>query len=141
MSRSLTIMVVDDEPTVCKRLQRALARLDAGIEVSIETFVDPHRALARLDEKSFDIVVTDVVMPEVTGVHVLEHALRRSERTRVVIITGFAMMSLAREAMDKGAFDFVAKPFRIEALREVVLRAVESLDAEGPEAGAPLSRT
>ncbi len=124
MSDTLEVMVLDDEPTVGKRLAPALAKI--GCEV--ETFTDPVQALYRIDEKEFDIIVTDVVMKEATGVQVLEHAMKRSPRTKVIIITGFAMMSLAREAMDKGAFDFLAKPFHVEDLREVVQRAAAALD-------------
>jgi DNA-binding NtrC family response regulator len=113
MSRMLEVMVVDDEPTVGKRLAPALAKIGCAVE----TFVDPLQAMYRIDEKEFDIIITDVVMKEATGVQVLEHAMKRSPHTRVIIITGFAMMSLAREAMEKGAFDFVAKPFHIDDLR------------------------
>jgi DNA-binding NtrC family response regulator len=124
MSQHLEIMVVDDEPTVGKRLATALGKVGGEVEV----FTDPLLAMQRLDDKEFDIVITDVVMQEATGVQVLEHAKRRSPRTQVVIITGFAMMSLAREAMDKGAFDFVAKPFRVEDIRRVVEAAAEALE-------------
>jgi DNA-binding NtrC family response regulator len=124
MSDTLEVMVLDDEPTVGKRLAPALAKIGCEVEI----FTDPVQALYRIDEKEFDIIVTDVVMKEATGVQVLEHAMKRSPRTKVIIITGFAMMSLAREAMDKGAFDFLAKPFHVEDLREVVQRAAAALD-------------
>jgi DNA-binding NtrC family response regulator len=123
METPLQIMVLDDEPTVGRRLAPALTRM--GCEV--ETFVEPLEAMRRIDERAFDIVITDVVMKEATGVQVLEHAIRRAERTKVIMITGYAMMSLAREAMDKGAFDFVAKPFHLDELRAVVARAAEAL--------------
>lgn len=123
MPEALEVMVVDDEATVGKRLDRALTRMGCAVE----TFVNPANAMYRIDEKEFDVIITDVVMGEATGVQVLEHAVKRSPRTKVIMITGYAMMSLAREAMDKGAFDFVAKPFRLDDLRRVVLRAAEAL--------------
>jgi DNA-binding NtrC family response regulator len=123
MAASLQIMIVDDEPTVGRRLAPVLTRL--GCEV--ETFVNPVEAMRRADEKTFDIVITDVVMKEATGVQVLEHVMRKSDHSKVIIITGFAMMSLAREAMDKGAFDFLAKPFHLDDLRGVVAKAAEAL--------------
>ena len=75
------------------------------------------------------IGITDVVMHEATGVQVLEHVMQKTDHAKVIIITGFAMMSLAREAMDKGAFDFLAKPFHLDDLRGVVARAAEALGA------------
>lgn len=128
MANSLQIMIVDDEPTVGRRLAPVLTNLGCDVE----TFVNPIEAMRRIDEKRFDIVITDVVMKEATGVQVLEHVMQTSETSKVIIITGFAMMSLAREAMDKGAFDFLAKPFHLDDLRGVVARAAEAL-------GAPLA--
>ena len=123
MATTLQIMIVDDEPTVGLRLAPVLSNL--GCEV--ETFVDPIEAMRRIDERDFDVVITDVVMKEATGVQVLEHVMRKNDRSKVIIMTGFAMVSLAREAMDKGAFDFLAKPFHLDELRGVVAKAAEAL--------------
>ncbi|MBW1897075.1 MAG: response regulator, partial [Deltaproteobacteria bacterium] len=84
-------------------------------------------ALERIDQKDFDIVVTDIRMDEVDGLQVLEHVRQSSERTKVIMITGYAMMSVAREAMEKGAFDFIAKPFKPDDLRKVIAKAAKEL--------------
>ena len=123
MTTTLQVMIVDDEPTVGRRLAPVLTHLGCDVE----TFVNPIEAMRRIDEKKFDIVITDVVMKEATGVQVLEQVTRTTDHTKVIIITGFAMMSLAREAMDKGAFDFLAKPFHLDDLRGVVTKAAEAL--------------
>ena len=123
MSDPLKVLIIDDEEIVCKRLKPAIEKM--GCEV--ETFMDPVAALKRIDEKTFDIVVTDVRMDEIDGIQVLDHTTKRSAGTKVVIITGYAMMALAREAMQKGAFDFISKPFKPNELREVILRAAEDL--------------
>jgi DNA-binding NtrC family response regulator len=120
---SLSILVLDDEPIVGKRLRAALEKNGYGVEV----FEDSRAALRRLDEKEFDIVVTDVRMEEVDGIQVLEHVLERSRRTRVIVITGYATVEVAREALAKGAFDFIAKPFKPDDLRQVIQRAAEGL--------------
>jgi len=60
------------------------------------------KALERIDQKEFDIVVTDIRMDEVDGLQVLEHVRQSSERTKVIMITGYAMMAVAREAMKRG---------------------------------------
>ncbi len=123
MTSSLKVLLIDDEEIVCKRLKPAIERMGC----TVETFLDPRQALARIDEYDFDVVVTDVRMDEIDGIQVLDHARKKSSRTKVVIITGHAMISLAREAMQKGAFDFVSKPFKPDDLRRVILAAAEDL--------------
>lgn len=122
---NLQILVLDDEPIVGKRLRTALEKNGHVVEV----FEDSRVALSRLDEKEFDIIVTDVRMEEVDGIQVLEHVLERSVRTKVIVITGYATVEVAREALAKGAFDFIAKPFKPDDLREVIRKAAEALEA------------
>ncbi len=123
----LHVMVLDDEPIVGKRLQPALTK--AGFEV--EFYEDPAKALARLTEKEFDIVVTDLRMEGVDGIQILEHVMERCPNTRVILITGYATVEVAREALVKGAFDFIAKPFKPKDLRAVINKAALSLGHKG----------
>jgi DNA-binding NtrC family response regulator len=119
----LNVMILDDEPIVIKRLQPALMR--AGFEV--EAFESPTKALSRLNEKGFDIVVTDLRMEEISGIQILEHIMENCRNTRVILITGYATVEVAREALVKGAFDFIAKPFKPKDLRTVINKAALSL--------------
>ncbi len=130
MARSLEVLVLDDEPIVGKRLKPALEKNGYLVEV----FEDGRSALARLEEKVFDIVVTDVRMDDVDGIQVLEAVQRLSARTKVIIITGYATVELAREALAKGAFDFIAKPFKPQDLRLVIEKAAQELLAGGMHA-------
>jgi CheY-like chemotaxis protein len=123
----IQVMVLDDEPIVGKRLKKALET--HGFEV--ETFLKPKEALGRLGEKEFDIVVTDLRMDEVDGIQVLDHVMAECPRTRVVLITGYATVEVAREALVKGAFDFIAKPFKPKDLRAVLNKAALSLGHQG----------
>jgi DNA-binding NtrC family response regulator len=123
MSQPLQILLLDDEPIVGKRLKPALTKIGCDVEV----FQDPISALARIKEKAFDIVVTDIRMDEMDGMQVLEHVLAKSPDTKVIMITGYAMIALAREAMEKGAFDFIAKPFKPDDLRNVIAKAAIAL--------------
>lgn len=127
MDEKLRVMILDDEPIVGKRLEPALSK--HGFEV--EVFEDPTKALSRLDEKEFDIVVTDLRMEEVDGIQVLEHIMSRCKKTRVILITGYATVEVAREALVKGAFDFIAKPFKPKELRAVINKAALSLGHKG----------
>jgi len=130
MERALSILILDDEPIVGKRLAPSLQK--AGFEV--EVFVDPRDALARIEQRDFDIVVTDVRMEEVSGIQVLEKVLARSRRTKVIIITGYATVEVAREALVKGAFEFIAKPFKPSDLRAVIDRAARALEQDRAKA-------
>jgi len=123
MPEQLEVMLLDDEPIVGKRLRPALAKIGCNVEV----FEDPGEALKRIDEKAFDVVVTDIRMDDIDGIQVLEHVVGKSPRTKVIMITGYAMMALAREAMEKGAFDFIAKPFQPDDLRKVIAKAAGAL--------------
>lgn len=122
MSDKVTILLIDDEAIVGRRLKPALE--ECGYEV--ETYQQGKAAVARIQEKEFDIVVTDMRIDEVTGLNVLEAAQAKSGKTKVVLITGYATMELAREALSKGAFEVLAKPFRPQELREVINRAANA---------------
>ena len=126
MPERLKLLLLDDEPIVGKRLKPALAKIGCDVE----TFENPREALKRIEEEEFDIVVTDIRMDEIDGLQVLEHVQKKSTRTKVIMITGYAMMETAREAMEKGAFDFIAKPFQPDDLRAVVAKAARELGTE-----------
>jgi DNA-binding NtrC family response regulator len=116
---SLDICIIDDEIVVCKRLQQSLSK--EGHKV--ETFVDSRSAIGRIGEKRFDIVVTDIRMDNIDGMEVLDRVVGKKEGTKVILITGYATIEIAREAQAKGAFDFISKPFRPQDLKEVIDRA------------------
>ena len=125
MGRRLEILILDDEPLVGLRLKPILER-----EHHVEIFVAPKEALARMQEKKFDIVVTDIRMEELDGLKVLENARSRSPETKVIMITGYATLDTAREAVTKGAFDFIAKPFKVGTIRDVIMKAAQALENE-----------
>lgn len=123
MVRPLEVLLLDDEPIVGRRLKPALDKIGCHVEV----FENPKEAVARIDQKEFDIVVTDIRMEEMDGIAVLEHVQKKWPRAKVILITGYAKMDLAREAMGKGVFDFIAKPFRPDDLRRIIANAAEAL--------------
>lgn len=99
----------------------------ARMGCSVECFDDPRAALDHLEQNEVDLVVTDIKMDEIDGMMVLGRAVELYPSVKVIMITGYAMMELARRAMELGAYDFVAKPFTPEELREVVCRAAGEL--------------
>jgi DNA-binding NtrC family response regulator len=127
MEDKLKILILDDEPIVGKRLGPALTKMGSEVEV----YEDPHKVLQRIQEKTFDIVVTDIRMEDIDGIEILERVKSRSDHTKVIMITGYATVEVAREALAKGAFDFIAKPFKPNDLREIIFRAAEALGFKG----------
>ena len=122
----LEILVIDDEKIVGQRLKASLEQEG----YSLESFTDPVKALDRIRQKIFDVVVTDIRMDNLDGITVLEEIRKKSQRTKVIIITGYATLEIAREALTKGAFDFISKPFKLKEIREAILRADEALQME-----------
>ena len=131
LKEKLEVMVVDDEPIVGKRLKPALTKYGYDVEV----FDNPLKAIDRFDEKEFDVVVTDLRMENLNGIQVLEHVTAKSNKTKVIFITGYATVENAREALVKGAFDFIAKPFKANDLRMAIAKAALSLGYRGQLAG------
>lgn len=114
-----SILILDDEPIVSKRLKPSLEK--KGYEV--ETFTESLPALKRTMERDFDIVITDLKMEGIDGMQFLTEVKKRSPETEVIVITGFATMDTAKESFQKGVFDFLAKPFKLGEIVEVIKRA------------------
>lgn len=127
MTQRLQVLVLDDEPIVGKRLQPALAKVGCDVDV----FEAPAPALERIQSKRFDVVVTDIRMDDIDGIKVLETVLEKWPDTKVIMITGYATVEVAREAIAKGAFDFIAKPFKPQELRDIIAKAAEALGFKG----------
>jgi DNA-binding NtrC family response regulator len=125
--RDLDICIIDDEVVVCRRLEQYLGKS----KHRVETFVDSSSAIERIDSKTFDIVVTDIRMDNINGMEVLNRVIEKGERTKVIMITGYATIEIAREAQAKGAFDFISKPFRPKDLKVAIDKAAASLEADG----------
>ena len=111
------VAILDDEPIVCERLKPALEK--AGFEV--ETFTTGQAAIDRFSETRFDVLVTDLKMQKPDGLEVMKYVKECSPSTKVIIITGYATVETARDAMKGGAVDFIAKPFKINQLRDLIL--------------------
>ncbi|MEW6236195.1 MAG: response regulator [Candidatus Omnitrophota bacterium] len=118
MKDKIQILVLDDEFIVCDRLKSSLEKLG----FYVETFTESQAALDRFAEHHFHIVISDLKMNAPDGMDVLRFVKGNSPRTRVIIVTGFATVDKAREAIKSGAADFIAKPFKMSELRDIVRR-------------------
>lgn len=115
------ILIVDDEASVRDWLTIYLKR--AGH--SYRTAANGAEALVALKEERFDLVITDLKMPKVSGLEVLRAVKERTPLTEVVMITAFATPQTAIEAMKAGAYDYLTKPFRIDEMGLIINRALE----------------
>lgn len=119
MPERARILIVDDDASVVEYLMEALGGL---YEVTGETA--PARALARVAEQDFDVVVSDVEMPGMRGTQLLAAILEAKPRQAVLIITAFGSIELAVETVRAGACDFVTKPFKRDTLVLALERAL-----------------
>ena len=115
------ILVVDDEVRVGKFLETVLKQ--EGWEVTLAT--GGEQALEELRTSAFDLVITDLVMPGVDGMQVLEAARTEDPDAFVIVITGYSTVESAVEAMKRGAFDYIPKPFKVEHIKLQCRKALE----------------
>ncbi|HXH82396.1 MAG TPA: sigma-54 dependent transcriptional regulator [Candidatus Tectomicrobia bacterium] len=121
MTRSIRVLVADDERNLRELLVRELGR--RGLEV--DGVADGEAALARLREAPYDVIVLDLRMPRKEGLEVLRELQEFPEHPQVIVMTGFADVTTAVEAMKLGAYDYLTKPAKIEELEVVVRKAAE----------------
>lgn len=114
------IMVIDDEKIVGDMAKMSLEQ--DGYEV--ETFLNADPALARLGEEKFDVVVTDYKMKGIDGMEVLRTVKKLYPETKVIMITAFANLDAAIEALRGDVHDFFPKPLKIKDLKASIERAL-----------------
>jgi len=114
------IAIVDDQEMMRESLKETLLR--AGY--AVRAFASGEAALADLERASADMVITDMKMPSMSGIELLERVLRLAPETPVAVITAHGTVETAVEAMKKGAFDYILKPFSADAIELVVAKAL-----------------
>ncbi len=121
MNRMPRILVVDDEEIARKNLAHILEKEN----YRVSTAADGGSALELMEGKEFDVVITDLKMAGVDGMEVLEKIRVRYPSTMVIMVTGYATIQSAVDATKKGAFHYIAKPFKLEEVRAAVKAALE----------------
>ncbi len=115
------MLLLDDEVNLCRSLSRALQRED----LQIDTFTNPTEAVEALSRTTYTLALVDLMMPGMSGLDFLREVRRLSPDTLVVIMTAYATIQTAVEAMRSGAFDYLQKPFTNEEARRHVDRALQ----------------
>ncbi|MDX9703436.1 MAG: sigma-54 dependent transcriptional regulator [Candidatus Auribacterota bacterium] len=113
------VLVVDDEILMRRFLQESFERF----EIAVQTVQDATRALYMLNDEQFDVVFTDIKMPNMSGIELLKRIKGQFPQTEVVVMTAYGTIETAIEAMKYGAFDYILKPFSVDQI-EIVLKKI-----------------
>ncbi len=120
------ILVIDDEKRMCDSIKVLLSNI--GYEV--DTAENGRIGIETLQSKTFDLVITDLMMPELDGFAVMKHIKENCSGTLVIVITGYASVESAVRAIRSGAYDYILKPFDFEIIKISVERAWDKLKLE-----------
>ncbi len=120
------ILVVDDEITVCKSIRMALL----SEEFEIDTALSGEEALEKSRERTYDLVITDLMMPGISGMDLLSALRKLNPGIRVIMVTGYPTIKTAVQSIKLGAFDYIPKPFTPSDLRGLVSRAFKASSLE-----------
>lgn len=120
---NLNILVVDDEPVVLKSCERILR----GEGYNVDSAAGGREAIIKMEQRAYDLVITDLKMPEVDGITLIRWVRKSRPETGIVIITGYPSQETIKDALDLRIIDYVPKPFTPSVLTDVVKRAIEWL--------------
>jgi len=120
------ILIVDDNPEVLK----LIASILETNEYEVETVSRGESAIKKLESNDYDMVLTDLMMPDVDGMQVLEHVKSRASRTMCIILTGHGTIKSSVKAIKRGAFDYITKPVSPSELLIIVEKALKFKNLE-----------
>ena len=121
MTLKTSILVVDDDRKVRSFCREVLELQDFLVEEA----ENGAQALKILKKTSFSLILSDIMMPDISGLDLASKVVDEYPDTFVILITGHGSIDLAKDAIQRGAFDFITKPFKIEELNQTVVRALE----------------
>jgi DNA-binding NtrC family response regulator len=119
----LKILIVDDDKNLLSVLKTVLIEE----EHEVTTSSDGRNAIALCRQKRFDLIITDLMMPGTNGLEVLREARKIDPDTLVILITGFASLETAVQAIREGAYDYITKPFKLDEIKIIVNNAREKI--------------
>jgi len=119
----LNILIAEDEQEIADLLVELLSQEDRAIYI----VHDGQQAIEMLKKESFDLLITDLMMPKVDGMKVLHIAKHLYPQILIIIITGYASLETAIQAVKEGAYDYLRKPFKLEELKISVDNACERI--------------
>jgi DNA-binding NtrC family response regulator len=115
------ILVVDDEESMCRFMQIMLSR--EGYDVQAEP--SSRRALDKIKQEGYDLVIADLMMPEMSGLELLAEGRKERPETQFMVMTAFASVDTAIEALKSGAIDYITKPFKIDEIKIAIRKFLD----------------
>lgn len=122
MSMAKKLLIVEDEETLRESLRRVL--IQEGYEV--DSVGSSEAALRILDEKNYELIITDIILPGVNGIQLLKQCREKNPAVKFIIITAFASIETAVEAIRTGAFDYLVKPIQHQEIKDTIKKALQS---------------
>jgi DNA-binding NtrC family response regulator len=114
------ILVIDDEDSMCNFMEIMLAK--EGYDV--ETTMSGNEGISRLKSENYDLVIADLMMPEMSGIELLKEVKSFKADQEMIVMTAFASVDTAIEAMKEGASDYVTKPFKVDEIKLVIEKSI-----------------
>lgn len=121
MAYTPLVLIVDDDSTMRQYLSEICRRL----KCQVDEVEDGNAAIQKLNERQYELIVCDIRMPKVGGIEVLKHAKELHPQTEVIMITAYATVETAVEAMKGGAFDFLQKDYSLDHTEMIIKKALE----------------
>lgn len=117
------IIVIDDEKYICNIILEAISEFQ---DYKVHKFTDPVKAMDHIAHHGVDLVLTDLVMGDYSGVQILEHTLHNHPDAVVILMTGYPTIKTAISVLKKGGYDYLIKPFKLEDLKSTIKRGLEN---------------
>ena len=125
MKKSVNILVIDDEEVVIQGVQKIL-RHDTNYSYTVDSAYSAEQGLEKSLANNYDIIISDIVMPGMDGMELLQILIDKDITAQVIMFTGYATMKTALLALKMGAFDFIAKPFTSDELFGSIHRSLNT---------------
>jgi len=117
------ILIVEDEATLAFFLAHSL--MSEAEDYEVLTSQDAETAMARMEEKPFDVLISDIVLPRMDGLSLLRQTRKKWPETKIILMTAYGSPEIKNRASQMGAFAYIEKPFVYDKMRDLVLRALE----------------
>jgi DNA-binding NtrC family response regulator len=115
------LLIVEDEDTLCESLQRVFR--NAGYEV--DRAESAESAFKLLDRLTYDLIITDIILPGISGLELITKYRKTNPTQKIMVMTAYASLSTAVEAIKTGACDFIIKPLMHDEMKRAVRRALD----------------
>jgi DNA-binding NtrC family response regulator len=114
------LIIVEDEETLCESLKRVLSREGYGVD----TASSAEAALEMLGRSAYDLIITDIILPGMNGIELLRSVREKNPEQIIVVMTAYASLETAVEALRAGAYDYIVKPVMHEEIKQIVRNAI-----------------